>query len=461
MNQNIEKIYLLVDDENIIEGILIKYRKKDKIKYYAEEISTKSKNEKADFNEAIVNILFNSKYNKKTEFVYCDDEQYRDISNLIDEYQNANFERKSISFLGIFFSIIGLLARKPSFGGIFFSLESLLFTNKSIKMMGATERKKSLKIFYTVLLGINLVSASVNGYNKLTQTQLEKDIESFKDSKDTIDNPFDSKKDYSDEEKIELLMYAIKENPYLKSEDKYILFKLRDFFEQNPYIDFKDVYERLISLGIIYTEEKNEEVDATYFHKDNYIIDYDYHNESYQLTLWKTKHELEIGDLILGSIGSLEEYEGLNMGMTRLLALEYLDYTTPNGGYGNIMLARLMTEIVGKDKMLAAYMTNNFDIIKKELKRINDSEEDFNRLSSILKKGYRYNYGNDTLDEELMEIRSVFLSYVNELEVEKHSDFLHNMQVVNNYIADIWDKPTIYYNTLDNPQYRITYNRSN
>jgi len=397
----IEKISMLVNNENNIEGILIKYKNNNRVKYYSEYAGNLSEEDKEDFCILVTRILFSSKCNEKTEFVYPNDKKYPCLSDSIlehskDDYCFGSPEHAllmSTLSIGVASSYInpvlflgeiipGVIATSV---GTISSLKGIRDTNKRIKHFGKTARQKFLRNVYAVALGLNLLSTTaigaMAGYHEFNKTQLEKDIDDFIAKKDdSIENPFDLDIDYSNTTRIELLMTAITENPNLNEEDKNILYSFKKLLQRNPYIDYYQVYEKFASLGIIYTDEKDKDLSqATYDIKDNYIIDYEFINEG-------DYHQEEISKLAMNIIGSFYDYKNLNNGMKELLIEMYIT-PDPYDSYQtrDKIIARCMEIIVGIDTLLKAYSTRDFGIIEEHLKEINDSEEDYEGLVKILK----------------------------------------------------------------------------
>lgn len=408
MAKEIEEIKMLVNSDNVIEGILIKYLENRKHKYCAEHVNfIFTKKDEKDFNLLVTRILFDSNCNKKTKFVYYGDNNFYNTYELIRKNKLDDRSIMNDSFL-TFYGCISQMMPIAALAGVL-SIKHLHDINKRIKVFGKTVRTKTKRKLYATIIALNLLSNSIYCYNELTKTQLEKDVEDFKSHKDdSIENPFDLDIDYNNDAKIELLMTAIKENPNLEDTDKAILYKFKSFFKDNPYIDYKYLYDKFANLGIIYTEEKNEYNDATYFVKDDYIIDYEYIGEG-------KYHQEEISHLLMGLIGSFEDYPCLSRGMQEYLTKYYItkDIENTRSTYSetvpNFMLdtysetvANFMLETVGKETLLEAYSTNNFGIIEEKLKEINDNEEDYNRLIYILKNPEPYTwhnfYYNDWLD---------------------------------------------------------------
>ena len=365
----IEKISMLVNNENNIEGILIKYKNNNRVKYYSEYAGNLSEEDKEDFCILVTRILFSSKCNEKTEFVYPNDKKYPCLSDSIlehskDDYCFGSPEHAllmSTLSIGVASSYInpvlflgeiipGVIATSV---GTISSLKGIRDTNKRIKHFGKTARQKFLRNVYAVALGLNLLSTTaigaMAGYHEFNKTQLEKDIDDFIAKKDdSIENPFDLDIDYS----------------------KNILYSFKKLLQRNPYIDYYQVYEKFASLGIIYTDEKDKDLSqATYDIKDNYIIDYEFINEG-------DYHQEEISKLAMNIIGSFYDYKNLNNGMKELLIEMYIT-PDPYDSYQtrDKIIARCMEIIVGIDTLLKAYSTRDFGIIEEHLKEINDSEE--------------------------------------------------------------------------------------
>lgn len=424
MQREIEKISILVDNENTVEGILIKCIENNKKKYYSEYVGNKFKEEKDEFylDEfylLVTKILFNNNCNKKTEFIHFDDIRYTRIKELIYEHnmtKNTRFKAAvawSLTCFGFGSPLTGTPSMIYKLLGVSTSIAGLHNINSKIEMFGKSKLKNMLRKFYAITLGLNILSTSIAGYQEFTKTQLERDIEDFIENKDSsIENPFDLDIDYTNSTKIELLMTAIKENPHLKKSDKAILYNLKRLFQTIPYftdqdIDYQDLYNKFAGLGIIYTEEKDGSYGVGYVKEDNYIIDYDCINEE------KNYHIVEISIALIDMIGSLDGYEGLNKGIQRLLINTYVVPEYFANETKEDVIAKQMYQIVGKDKLFQAYFDRDFHIIEKTLKEINNSEEDYEQLVTILNN--QFNNESDPIGE----INHTFDNY----KVKKNKEF--------------------------------------
>lgn len=422
MEREIEKIYILINSNDIIEGILVEYieqkfGKKEK-KYYSEHIiKCYSKREKRDFSLLVAKILLSSINDEKIEYIHQKNEY--SYSNLRDKILWNHYYTPLEPIYGIIstsctaLGCIGSVLPVQILGALA-SKSGLNHINDSISTLGKNARKKVLKRFYAMLLGINLLSIAIPSYQELTKSQLERDIDNFIDHKGKAfifkKNPFDFDIEYTNDEKIELLMNAIEENPYLEKKDKDILYQFKSLLQDNPYIDYQNVYEKFMRLGIIYTEEKyieeekismQDPPEVLYDKELNYIIVYHTVNEG-------NDHQKEISNLLMNIIGEFEGYSCLNRGMQKLLTDLYITKDNSNTSYDKLV-ARLMLLTVGKEKLFEAYSTKNFEIIEQCLKEINDSEENYEQLLTILRNDDSEEYKSK---KDTINVYETFVNYI-------------------------------------------------
>jgi hypothetical protein len=208
-------------------------------------------------------------------------------------------------------------------------------------------------------------------------------------------------KETIDEESI--YAKAIESNDNLTDEYKEQYKQLDVYLQDNPYIDEKFILYILENFSV--TNVSQEELDkynvgAYYDPVENTIClgdtNYGYTHEGLHMTTdhYYTRKEYEdLKSNILkskrseiSSIGLLDFQKklgrGVNEGMTTLLDQEYFN------GSGNyffeLILVKMLCEVIGEDIMLEAYTDGNIDLIIKKLKSITGDSKEATRLISII-----------------------------------------------------------------------------
>lgn len=191
-------------------------------------------------------------------------------------------------------------------------------------------------------------------------------------------------------------MEAFDKNPLINEEDLEIAITLKEYLEENPYIDHKELYETFATLGIIHSKNYSyENTAAVYFPNDNIIETFDMaynSNLEYEDVL---EHEL------IHSTGRLEN-QLLNEGMASLLQAEYSNQHTINDSYyDHVIMTKIFCELITPEKMLEAYTKKDMQIIKDEMLKLNPNEAYYNNLIDAMQKyseEYQERYTNSLLN---------------------------------------------------------------
>ena len=180
-------------------------------------------------------------------------------------------------------------------------------------------------------------------------------------------------------------MEAFQLNPFLDDKDLEIALSMEKYIENNPYLDYEKLYETFASFGMIHTDYDNNRFAGTTIRDLNIITIYDYENlkqDPYYIST--LQHE------IIHLTGHLDNIV-LNEGMTELLQAEYFNDGNATGYYEYVTLTKIFCELIGSDKMLEAYSTENMSLIKEEMLKINPSEHDYDSLMNTLQEyGTKY-----------------------------------------------------------------------
>ena len=167
-----------------------------------------------------------------------------------------------------------------------------------------------------------------------------------------------------------LLLYSIATNSNINQEEKEVFYNFYNFFNDNPYLNNKDVYERLKDLNLNKSEDEDnsKKIDGiTYSIVANYNP---YYNE---ITYYEKPSEVIIGHEATHCIISTYNMPlSLVEGMAEIISHEYFleedeafsDYNAYNR---NTALTKALIEIVGKDTMLKAFSNDNINYIREKL----------------------------------------------------------------------------------------------
>lgn len=167
-----------------------------------------------------------------------------------------------------------------------------------------------------------------------------------------------------------LLLYSIATNSNINQEEKEVFYNFYNFFNDNPYLNNKDVYERLKELNLNKSEDEDnsKEIDGiTYSIVANYNP---YYNE---IIYYEKPSEVIIGHEATHCIISTYNMPlSLVEGMAEIISHEYFleedeafsDYNAYNR---NTALTKALIEIVGKDTMLKAFSNDNINYIREKL----------------------------------------------------------------------------------------------
>lgn len=429
-----------------------------------------SNKSKQHFTSELLKALFNEKHKNKIRFVNKFGEEYRQMEIQFQE-QELNIEAQEMSstykyespiFL-LFSTLLSFISGSVTMNilGYGWNILTNFICYKELKdkMFKKDFSKKIYRSFYKLMLVLNfslmINNVKLKEFNEANQSQIEKEIE---DLEKGINNPFSRNDSLTNKEKVNLLIEAINKNPKLEKQDKEIIASLKSYLEDNTYLKYEELYKNFMSLDILYLDETKQKYDdkinkfiiteASYIKGKNQIIDYNYQKET------ETDHKTEITHEVMHMTGSFPyKYVSINEGMTELLTCEYCNGGIPQSYNGNVMITRLMIEIIGKDRMLKSYSEQNWKIITDALKEVNPSDYDYEMLLSVLEKNYYYLW--TTSEKEKQKIYNAFYPYL-------CHDNKDNEKKLYNYVYDIWDVHnhldndanmdiTIYYNTDDKP----------
>ena len=194
-----------------------------------------------------------------------------------------------------------------------------------------------------------------------------------------------------------LLMEAFQLNPFLDDKDLEIALSMEKYIENNPYLDYEKLYETFASFGMIHTDYDNNRFAGTTIRDLNIITIYDYEN------LKQDPYYISTLQHVIIHLTGHSDNIVLNEGMTELLQAEYFNDGNATGYYEYVTLTKIFCELIGSDKVLEAYSTENMSLIKEEMLKINPSEHDYDSLMNAMQEyGTKYQMANGL--EELPDV---------------------------------------------------------
>ncbi len=417
MQDDLYKIYVVIE-ENKVSKLLIQYKNgKGKFKYNFDRISPySSTQEQAVFQQKVLGILFSDNYKDKIEFVYENDDKYFDIKKYDILLRNKNKdskEEKKSSIMSLLCTILTFptsnfaLKIAAALWGILALINNWDVADKSKELRVNPPKFHTLKRrLYLLMLVWNLSSLGSNIYlnsskmkesvgknlNQLKITMESMKIE-FQREFDDIENPFEDMEYVSEENKVSLLLSAFSNNKFLSDEDKEIAMGLEKLLRDNPYINYQELYDKYVEIAIIHSnlEPKKFEKDftpisiteAAYRSHSNMIVDYFYDKESKE---YKKYHQAEMLHEFIHVIGKLDKYRVLEEGMTELLKIEYIkeELQKYSSYYNERMAIEILIQLVGSDTILKAFTTGDLTEIEEKLKAINPNPKIYQDLLEFL-----------------------------------------------------------------------------
>ena len=202
-----------------------------------------------------------------------------------------------------------------------------------------------------------------------------------------VENPFsDGNEMVTDKDAaVNLLMGAFELNPFIEEEDAKIATSLKQYFLDNPYLDYERIYDCYLSFDIIDSSRKDDasvmKRVARYDSFNNII--YQYNNDGKEKSF--EDYRSDLGHELVHATGNLES-TFLNEGMTTIISSEYIDDFSldRSGYYDHVLITRCLCEIIGADKMLEAYSQDNMDIIRDELLKLNSDIRYYEQFIEVM-----------------------------------------------------------------------------
>ena len=247
------------------------------------------------------------------------------------------------------------------------------------------EIKKFLKVYLFSLASTAITLLIIDSYaykdNIYYHNELKLNQKEIEEIENTVSEAVGEEITINDNS---IVLDAALENDNLTEEEKLTIYRFTNLLDDNPYLDKTNAYNKLRKLDIKYEKDADygEDVLGVYINSDNEItIIQD--NEKQETIL----HE------IIHCIYSHNYYHKLprffNEGMTELLTNEYFEENpfkeTKSYSY-EVIMVKMLCEIVGEDKVLESYSTGDITILEEALReetQISEPKELLERMDSV------------------------------------------------------------------------------
>ena len=375
-------ILVLKDKKDEITDIYVEYRNKIRRAYTKSRISEYfdmfSKQENKTIQELYdLDKIFDVQYSPKLM------ESLEELKNKFNDHESFTLKENIKAFLETFNVLVWIMTRNlivKDYDVSYFSslllvlnaylvIDSIkkasgfgLFMSKKIKK---AESKLDLLRYYGLLL---LMSSSLLFFKDEFKGYLHQDY--YETVMDTdLDSLYSNELDDSSirELKVEKIFNDLSNNPYLSDEDKEILYDLKKYYNNNPYLDLDELYKKMLTFKIedYYAIGVNPE--ARYLKDTNtsevyYHLDKDTSIDRSTIVLHEAIH-------MTGGF----EYRFLNEGMTSLLEHEYFEKESLFGVDGYFFYrqcVRVLCYLVGSDTMLESYSESSQELLDSKMVEI-------------------------------------------------------------------------------------------
>lgn len=461
--KDVERIYICksnIDNKNVIDTVLVQYtnNKFDYFglpSYYRKLDDDKKLEEEKIINEEVDKYINEFKKEGCLNKIINVSNKDIELRKYVD-YQMSVVDDKCLDKVNINSLLISggttLLSDlvNPPISILFniistLSVLSTLDIEKKKKVLANKTLKHLRRTFSYILLGINLGLGIRNLNITLDTLNNNYTLEQEDNKKLSINNPF------SDTDTVNslttttaitnLLLSSFEENDSLSEEDLQVAQSLYDYLSNNPYLDYKYLYEKFATIGIMHTDYDGGNLAGMYIEDNESIIIYDSNRIDSKYTLL---HEL------IHVTGDLDNIM-LDEGMTELLCGEYFNDGNTKTYSNHVLITKIFCELIGPDKMLEAYSKRNMSIIKNELLKIDSNKQNYydliNTLNSYALTYYVAGVNNEDIvsDIDTETLYYVLSPYINSDLVDDNT-----RENINEYIDLLNSKDTgnkMYFNT--------------
>lgn len=244
----------------------------------------------------------------------------------------------------------------------------------SHKLKAQKRKRMALRVWSTFLLSINLLTLFKEDISYTLNNSYNKKIIST----DLNDLNRENLSNYSLRYiQIEKIFSDLEQNPYLKVKDIEILMELKEYCNNNIYIDLDEFYDRLMTCRIFDYYSFNNTSSGHYEELSNKIRVFDDIQEDENLD--RRSVILHEGIHMLGDFS----HTFLNEGMASLIEHEYYEdesYFGIDNYFYERQCVRALCYLVGADTMLQAYTEKNQELLDYKLLEIYGTKEKVNQI---------------------------------------------------------------------------------
>ena len=282
----------------------------------------------------------------------------------------------------------------------------------------------NIMIYASLYSSIFLLGGELKLQNNADLINTDVKIESFDDRDQYLNELKDSTDINIDNKDNQIIFHAVLNNNKLIESEKRNFYNLSDLVSDNPNIDELNVYNVLRNIDIVYAERPNEydkSIRAIYSYKDNVIYIFDKEDE---VNLKIIFHELIHSIYTNENTIKLPKY--LIEGTTEILTDEYFSsqpFVEKSTYPFEVIMVKLLCEMVGSDKVLKTYTTGDMNIIKDELNIICDVNE-VNIFLENIEEIFNYHTNNEMIPSEIF---NNFINFMNKYILKKSN----NIETIN------------------------------
>lgn len=265
-------------------------------------------------------------------------------------------------------------------------------------------------LFGTIALCMALSACGKNQDNIFDENELIITDDEIKEINDSLEEELGMT--ISEDDDKYLILSSVMKNDNLTDEEKKMFYNLFYVIEDNDkYLNKEELYENWIDIDIKYPDKNEDEsLSGMYNPGDNYISIFSNSDE-------KTKNHEGIHSIFSYSSKAKCYSRALCEGVTELINREYCcsePFVADNTYIYEMAYVKMLYEIVGKDKVLEAYLENDLTIISKAMSENYGTEEDALNVLYVLEDSLDRHIemeagGSVTLNYTLEEIKSAFI----------------------------------------------------
>lgn len=219
-----------------------------------------------------------------------------------------------------------------------------------------------------------------------------------------------------------LLMSAIAENAFLEEAEKEVIYSMKNYLQENPYLDYKKVYDRFQLLDV-------HDLGSEFAPKANILgvcqtnqASINLYRDSQVPLEQNEEKKLDLVHEVMHLTGYLEN-QCLNEGMTSLLVSEYFTEGLIVDGYGiDQVITKMFCELVGSDTILEAYAKQNDALIQDRMLTLGFSKEQIELLFQQMSVIHEKVIAQEDANSELQTFQMTMLVGLEQMKCDFSSD---------------------------------------